>query len=251
MDTERMKDKVALVTGAASGIGRATAERLAAEGAQVICCDLDGEASEAAAKDVRAAGGTALALTCDVARSDDCNAAVAETIREAGRVDVVANVAGIGIYRHATDYTDDEWCRVIEVNLTGTFFMCRAALPHLIESRGNIVNVASTAGVAGTPYGAAYSASKGGVVTLTKTLAIEFGRRGVRTNCVCPGAVDTPLLRSYEVPGGVEPELMARLQFLPTLGQPSEIAALIAYLAGDEARYINGAAVSIDGGQVA
>jgi NAD(P)-dependent dehydrogenase (short-subunit alcohol dehydrogenase family) len=251
MDTERMRDKVALVTGAASGIGRATAERLAAEGGRVFCADLDGEACGAAAKAIRETGGAAAALACDVARSADCGAAVAAAVAEAGRLDVLANVAGIGIYRHATDYTDEEWSRVLEVNLTGTFYMCRAALPHLIESRGNIVNVASTAGLAGTPYGAAYSASKGGVVLLTKTLAVEFGLRGVRVNCICPGGVDTPLLRSYEVPGGTDPRLMARLQLLPTFGEPSEIAALIAYLACDEARYVNGAAVSIDGGQVA
>jgi len=246
-----MRDKVALVTGAASGIGRATAQRLAAEGARVFCCDVAAEGCGETAAEICSSGGNATALACDVTRSEDCNAAVSRSVDAAGRLDVLANVAGIGLYRHATDYSDDEWRRVIDVNLTGTYFMCRAAIPHLLEAGGNIVNVASAAGLAGTPYGTAYSASKGGVVMLTKSLAIELGRRGIRSNCVCPGGVDTPLLRGYAVPGGVEPELMARMQFLPTLGQPEEIAALIAYLASDEARYVNGAAFSIDGGQVA
>jgi meso-butanediol dehydrogenase/(S,S)-butanediol dehydrogenase/diacetyl reductase len=251
MDTERLQGKVALVTGAASGIGRATALRMAGEGAQIFCCDVQEEACEETAEMIRDAGGDAAALVCDVARSGTCDAAVTAVVESAGRLDVLANVAGIGIYRHATDYTDDEWRRVIEINLTGTFFMCRAGIPRLLESKGNIVNVASAAGLVGTPYGAAYSASKGGVVLLTKSLAIEFGRRGLRSNCVCPGGVDTPLLRGYEVPGGVDPDMMARMQFLPTLGRPEEIAALLAYLASDEARYVNGAAIPIDGGQVA
>lgn len=251
MDTERLEGKIALVTGAASGIGRATALRMAAEGARVFCSDVQVEACEETAKSIREAGGESAALSCDVTRSEDCDAAVRSVVDAAGRLDVLANVAGIGIYRHATDFTDDEWRRVIDINLTGTFFMCRASIPHLLESSGNIVNVASAAGLVGTPYGAAYSASKGGVVLLTKTLAIEFGRQGMRSNCVCPGGVDTPLLRKYEVPGGVDPEMMKRMSFLPTLGKPEEIAGLIAYLASGEARFVNGAAFSIDGGQVA
>lgn len=251
MDTDRLEGKVALVTGAASGIGRATARRMAAEGARVFCCDVETDACEETAESIRKEGGSSTALTCDVARSEACDAAVAEAADTAGRLDVLANVAGIGIYRHATDYSDDEWRRVIEINLTGTFFMCRAGIPRLLETHGNIINVASAAGLVGTPYGAAYSASKGGVVLLTKTLAIEFGRRGLRSNCICPGGVDTPLLRGYDVPGGVDPDMMARMQFMPTLGHPDEIAGLLAYLASDEARYVNGAAISIDGGQVA
>jgi meso-butanediol dehydrogenase/(S,S)-butanediol dehydrogenase/diacetyl reductase len=251
MDSERLRGKVVLVTGAASGIGRATAERAAGEGARVFCSDLDPTACEAAAKAIREAGGEASAIACNVTDSAACTETVADVTRAAGTLDVVANIAGVGLYRHATDYTDDEWRHVIEVNLNGTFFMCRAAIPVLLEAQGNIVNMASAAGLAGTPYGAAYSASKGGVVMLTKSLAIEYGRSGLRANCVCPGGVDTPLTRAFNVPGGVDPALMARLQFLPNLGRPEDIAAMVTYLASDEARYVNGAAFSIDGGQVA
>ena len=249
MDVERLQGRVALVTGAASGIGLATAQRFADEGARVFCSDVQFEACETAAKSIREAGGEAVAVACNVTRSEECDAAVSTVVEQTGTLDVLANIAGIGLYRHATDYTDDEWRRVIEVNLNGSFFMCRAAIPRLLESKGCIINMASAAGLSATPYGAAYSASKGGVVMLTKSLAIEYGRQGLRTNCVCPGGVDTPLTRSFSVPGGVDPALMARLNFLGTLGQPDEIAALVAFLASDEARYVNGAAISIDGGQ--
>jgi meso-butanediol dehydrogenase/(S,S)-butanediol dehydrogenase/diacetyl reductase len=251
VDSERLRDKVVLVTGAASGIGRATAERMAAEGARVFCSDLASDACEDTTASIRRVGGDASTVACDVTDSAACVAAIDVVTQAAGSLDVLANIAGIGLHRHATDYSDDEWRRVIEVNLTGTFFMCRAAIPTLLESSGNIVNMASAAGLAGTAYSAAYSASKGGVVMLTKSLAIEYGRQGLRVNCVCPGGVDTPLTRSFAVPGGVDATLMARMQFLPMLGQPHEIAAMVAYLACDEARYVNGAAFSIDGGQVA
>jgi NAD(P)-dependent dehydrogenase (short-subunit alcohol dehydrogenase family) len=251
MDCVRLKEKVALVTGAASGIGRASAVRLAAEGARVFCSDVQPEACEDTAKAIRESGGEATAVACNVTQSQECDAAVARVIEQAGSLDVLANIAGIGIHRHATDYSDDEWRRTIEVNLNGSFFMCRAAIPHLLESKGAIVNMASAAGLAGTPYGAAYAASKGGVVQLTKSLAIEYGRQGLRSNCVCPGGVDTPLTRSFDVPGGFDPSLIARMNFLGKLGTPEEIAALVAYLASDEARFVNGAAISIDGGQTA
>jgi len=251
MDKERLRGKVALVTGAASGIGRASALRMAGEGARVFCSDVQPEACEDTAKSIRENGGEASAIPCNVTQSEECNAAVAQVIEQAGTLDTLANIAGIGIHRHATDYSDDEWRRVIEINLNGSFFMCRAAIPHLLESKGSIVNMASAAGLVGTPYGAAYAASKGGVVQLTKSLAIEYGRQGLRSNCVCPGGVDTPLTRSFNVPGGFDPAMIARMNFLGALGTAEEVAALVAYLASDEARYVNGAAMSIDGGQTA
>jgi len=251
MSDERLSGKVALVTGAASGIGRATARRFAAEGARVFCGDLQLEACEETAKSIRESGGEADALRLDVTQSADCDETVAAVVAQAGRIDVLANIAGILINRHAIDYTDDEWRRIVDVNLNGTYFICRAAIPRLLESKGNIVNMASAAGLMGTPYGAAYSASKAGVVMLTKTLAVEYGREGLRANCVCPGGVDTPLTRSFDVPGGVDPSLMARLNFLRTLATPDEIAEIFVYLASDSARFVNGAAFSIDGGQTA
>jgi meso-butanediol dehydrogenase/(S,S)-butanediol dehydrogenase/diacetyl reductase len=160
-------------------------------------------------------------------------------------------VAGVGIYGHAADYPVEDWHRTIAVNLSGTFFMSQAALPHLLETKGAIVNVASSAGLMGVAYAAAYSASKGGVVLLTRSMAVEFAHAGLRVNCLCPGGVDTPLLRSYRVPEGARPDLMARMSLVPTLGSPGEIAGAAAYLASDEARYVNGAVLSIDGGQVA
>jgi len=248
----RFDGKTALVTGAASGIGRATALRLAAEGARVWLADIDTVALAATADQVRSAGGLASTGRLDVREPGVCRDAVAAAVASLGRLDVLCNVAGIGVYGHSTAISPDEWDRVIAVNLSGTFFMSQAALPHLLETRGNIVNLASSAGRVGVAYAAAYCASKGGVVLLTRSLAVEFAHRGVRVNCVCPGGVDTPLTRAFRAPEGARPELMARMSSLSGgLARPEEIAATVAYLASDEARFINGAAVSIDGGQTA
>ena len=248
---KRFEDRAALVTGAASGIGRATAERLAAEGAQVFCVDLNRQGVEETADAIRKAGGRAASRAVDVSDSEACQDAVEAAAGELGRLDALCNVAGIGIYGHAADFPADDWNRTIGVNLSGTFFMSQAALPHLLETKGAIVNVASAAGLVGIAYAAAYCASKGGVVLLTRSMAVEFAHSGLRVNCLCPGGVDTPLLRGYQVPEGARGDLMARMSLVSTLGTPGEIAAAAAYLASEEARYVNGAVLSIDGGQVA
>lgn len=248
---QRFVGKAALVTGAAAGIGRATAERLAAEGARVACADLDEAGARATADAIRAAGGTAWAIACDVSDPGACAAAVEASARELGRLDVLCNVAGIGAQGHATDLTPEQWNRVLGVNLSGTFFMCRAAIPSLLATGGSIVNMASSAGLVGVAYSAAYCASKGGVVLLTRALAVEFSQRGLRVNCVCPGGVDTALTRGVRFPADAERRLLGRMQLAPRIALPEEVAGAVAYLASDEARYVNGAALAIDGGQVA
>ncbi len=244
---------MALVTGAASGIGRACAERLAAEGARVLCADLDAPGAQDTAEAIRAAGGRASSAACDVRDPAACGAAVEAAQTELGGLDVLANVAGIGLYSHTVETSDEQWARVLGINLTGVFQMCRAALPALEASRGSIVNMASSAGLVGVGYAAAYCASKGGVVQLTRSLAVEYAARGVRVNCVCPGGVDTPLARNFLPPEGADRKILRRMMgLLPeVLAQPADVAALVAYLASDEARAVTGAAFPIDGGQVA
>ncbi len=200
---------------------------------------------------IQSDGGDAVARVCDVSQPEACRSLVATAVEAFGRLDVVCNVAGIVINEHATDVRIDQWNRVIAVNLSGTFFICQAAIPHLLETGGNIVNTASSAGLVGVAYTSAYAASKGGVVMLTRELAVEYSRRGIRINCVCPGGVDTPMSRGFVPPENADPHLLQRMILSPGLAKPDEIAAAMAYLASEEARYVNGAAFSIDGGQVA
>jgi NAD(P)-dependent dehydrogenase (short-subunit alcohol dehydrogenase family) len=245
----RFDGRIVIVTGSASGIGQATAMRFGEDGATVVCVDLNAEGAAATADKI-GHGATSLAL--DVGDAVAAEAVVNDVVATHGKLDVLANVAGILQFGHAADLGIDEWNRVLAVNLTGMFNLIRPALPHLLASKGNVVNVASTAGLNGQPYGAAYSASKGGVILMTKSLAVEFAKKGVRFNAVCPGGVDTPLVANMTMPDDVEGFLVARMELVRGhFAPPSDIASVLCFLASDDARNVTGAAVPVDYGMTA
>jgi NAD(P)-dependent dehydrogenase (short-subunit alcohol dehydrogenase family) len=244
----RLNDKVAIVTGAASGIGRAVALRFGVEGANVACLDVAEEGAEKTAAAIGEAGGTAAAFGCDVSNEAAVGDATSASVHALGSPDVLCNVAGIGSFAHTEELDLAEWNRILQVNLTGTFLMCRAVLPHLLEHGGAIINTASTAGVAAQPYSAAYCASKGGVALFTRSLAWEYAKRDVRVNAVAPGGIDTPITAAFVIPDDADATLMAKITPPVGFGKPEDVAALFAYLASDEAGYVSGAIMTIDGG---
>ena len=250
MDKDRLKGKRALVTGAASGIGRATSLRLAAEGAHVFCCDIAAAGAEETAKMITTQGGKSASGMVDVSQLASCEAVVESARRALGGLDILANVAGILRPGHTDKQDPRLFDQTIAINLSGTYYMCRSALALLLDGGGAIVNVASVAAVQGVPYSAAYAASKAGVVGLTQALAAEYPKRGVRVNCVCPGGVMTPMTQGGFNVEEIDLSLMARIApLVPRVGKPEEIAGVIAFLASDEAAYVTGSAYRIDGGQ--
>jgi NAD(P)-dependent dehydrogenase (short-subunit alcohol dehydrogenase family) len=244
--------RVVAVTGAASGIGRATAVLFAAEGASVACLDVQEDALAGVVAEIAAAGGTALAQRLDVLDPGSVEGAIAAVVKHFGKLDTLVNAAGVGGMVRFADLKLADWNRVIGINLTGTYLTCHAALPHLLAADGaSIVNISSMAGLKGQAYSAAYCASKGGVALLTRALANELAKQKVRVNAVCPGGIMTPLVAAMQLEG-LDMDLIGRMQN-PTysLGEPDDVANLIAYLASDRAAYITGACYAIDGGALA
>lgn len=243
----RLNDKVILVTGGASGIGLAAVERCLAEGAKVAMADLPGEAYQAQAARLDAASpGRCLFVPVDVASTEQVDAMVAATVARWGRLDGVFNNAGIGGVSPADAYPDADFLRIIEINLLGVFRVARAALQVMYaQGAGSIVNCASILGVFGQSGTAAYSAAKGGVVNLTRTLALEGAARGVRVNSIGPGYIDTPLLAQLDE---ATRQFLIGLHPLGRLGRPQEVAHAALFLLSDEASFVTGANLLVDGG---
>jgi NAD(P)-dependent dehydrogenase (short-subunit alcohol dehydrogenase family) len=245
---QRFEGKVALVTGAGSGIGRAVAVRLAAEGAAVCCADIgEGALGETRAA-IEGAGGRAIARLCDVSSEDAVRALVSDCVAALGRLDHVSNMAGILRFDHFHELRLEDFRRVTEVNVYGTFLVCREAIPHLLKTGGNIVNAASTSSLAGLPWGGAYSASKGAVLAMTRTIAVEYARLGLRANCVCPGDIATPMSKGVRMPAGADFSWMDRCKSLDGPKGPEVVAGVIAMLASADGVHINGEDIRVDGG---
>lgn len=247
----RFEGKAVLITGAASGIGRATALRLASEGASLALTDVDATGLDETVAGCVEAGGTAWSVVADVSDEAAVGSLIAATVDRLGRIDVVCNVAGILAFEDFRRTTLEQWNRILAVNLTGTFLVCRDALPHLLESGGNVVNVASTAALAGHPWTAPYSASKGGVLAMSLTLAVEFGKQGVRCNVVAPGSIETPIQEAFRLPEGADAKLLHRIMALDRMRGPDTVAGAIAFLASEDAAHVNGEVLRVDGGTLA
>ncbi len=248
----RFDGRSVIVTGAASGIGRATVERLASEGASVVCLDRDADGASATAASAADLGATSFALGCDVSDESEVKTTIAGAVERLGKLDALVNMAGILVCEHTHETSLETWNKVIAVNLTGTFLTCREAIPHLIESGGNIVNAASTSALAGYPWFSAYASSKGGVLMLTRSMAVEYAKRGVRVNAVAPGGISTPMVEAVEMPTeGVDFGLFDRMAPVDEFRGPETVAATIAFLASDDAAHVNGEYVRVDGATLA
>ncbi|MGN7860681.1 SDR family NAD(P)-dependent oxidoreductase [Microbacterium sp. 22303] len=251
----RLQNKNAIVTGGAGGIGRATSLAFAAEGANVAVVDLNAEAAEAVAEEIRAAGGTAVAIGADVSSEADIERVVASVVDGFGGVDVVFNNAGIIRRTTAVETTVEEWDRVFGVNVRAIFLMCKHVVPVMAANGGgSIVNTGSGWGLKGGGQAISYCASKGAVVNMTRALAIDHGPQGIRVNSVNPGDVDTGMLRDEARQLGQDQAgflAEAAERPLNRMGQPSEIAAAVVWLASDESSYVTGSALVVDGGGIA
>lgn len=251
MTAETFAGRSILVTGASSGLGAATVRRFAAAGGLVYAASRNADLLAEVAASCADLPGEVRFGSHDITSPEDCRAAVAAAVAAYGRLDVVVNNAGRHDFRITTEVTDEQWAHDVALNLSGAFFVAQAAIPHLLEVGGNIVNVASVAGLMGEAYSAAYTASKHGIVGLTKALAIEYLNTPLRVNCVCPGGMNTPQVTTIDVPEGADWDLIMRVSAKRGLMDADAVAAVIAFLASDDASAVHGSIQAVDQGHLA
>jgi len=252
MLVSRLKDKAILVTGAAGAIGKSTALRLSSEGARLVLADRDAAPLEAAAAEVTAGGGSAETIVFDAQSPSSCTALVDTAAARLGGLDAICNIAGIYTKARFTDISEDNWNRMMQINLSSVFTISQRAIRHLEKSHGVIVNTSSLAALEGLAYATSYAVSKAGVIALTKSLAAEYASCGIRFNAICPGGIRSSMSSVAAVPGA-DPDLAFRRSKLlgfDGLGEPRDIAAAFAYLVSEDARFVSGTALIVDGAQM-
>ena len=247
----RLKDKVAIITGGASGIGKATAILFAEHGAKVVVADIDEQGANETLADIHDAGNAAIYVQTDVTISDNTERMVTETVNTYGKLDILLSSAGIAMRLPVADLPEEDWHRCLDVNLTGVYLCAKAAIPAMRENGGgSIINLSSIYGLVGADVRAAYVASKGGVTNLTRGMALDYAEENIRINCICPGFVETPLVAGV-VKTPQEYRNLADRHPMRRLAQPEEIAYGALYLASDESAFVTGIALPIDGGYTA
>ena len=249
--TVRLKDKVAIITGAASGIGKATAKLFAEHGAKVVVADIDKDGGSQTVTQIQNGGNEAIFVETDVTLKVDTEKMVAQTVETYGKLDILFNNAGIAMRLPVAELPEEDWHRCLDVNLTGVFLCAKAAIPAMQKNGcGSIINMSSIYGVVGADVRAAYVASKGGVTNLTRGMALDYAQDNIRVNCICPGFVETPLVAGV-IKTPEEYQTLADKHPMCRLGQPEEIAYGALYLASDESAFVTGIALPIDGGYTA
>ncbi len=251
----RLKGKVSLITGAGSGIGRATALKFAGEGATVVIADRNLQEADKTQYLVEQANGIGQAIAVDITQERQVAEAIAKTVEQFGRLDILYNNAGVSILKPITETTEADWDFLFGVNLKGMFFGCKHALPYMVQQGGGvIINTASELALVGQPLYSAYCATKGGVLAFTRALSVEWASKGIRINAICPGPIKTPMLQAeFDIAADSNAEETATIQSIPVgrLGTPEDIARVALFLASDDAEFVHGTAIIADGGRTA
>jgi NAD(P)-dependent dehydrogenase (short-subunit alcohol dehydrogenase family) len=250
-----LESKVAVITGSGSGIGRGIALRLSEMGAAVVVLDIDSEKGQATARTITERAGRATFASCDVRSAEDCRRAVEAAIVSFGRVDILCNNAGVIVRKSVVDLGEEEWDLALDVTLKGIFLLSREVIPHMAKNGGGvIVNTGSGWSIKGGPQAASYCAAKAGVLNLTRAMAIDHGRSNIRVNCICPGDIDTPMLRSECAQLGADPTAFlkeAANRPLARIGTPEDVASAVLFLVSEMAAWITGTQLVVDGGGLA